>query len=158
MNTIEDRMVSYSECHTKFWNKTLHFIGVPLIIYATFIPMGWFRLAHFPNAPISGATLFVISVLIWYWRLDRALALLVLPLTVFLLMLSDIASQLPFLESLTYFWGFFFGGWIIQFLGHVIEGKKPALVDNASHFFSAPLFLSLEILVFLQLKKDMRGK
>ena len=41
----------------------------------------------------------------------------------------------------------FVGGWILQFIGHYIEGRKPALLDSISQaFFQAPLF-SLEVLL-----------
>ena len=32
-------------------------------------------------------------------------------------------------------------GWILQFIGHYIEGNRPALVDNLSAaFLTAPMF------------------
>ena len=36
---------------------------------------------------------------------------------------------------------FFILSWVAQFIGHYIEGKRPALVDNLSQaFIDAPLF------------------
>jgi uncharacterized membrane protein YGL010W len=34
----------------------------------------------------------------------------------------------------------FVGGWILQLVGHVFEGRKPALVDNLFQIFVAPIF------------------
>lgn len=47
----------------------------------------------------------------------------------------------------------FFGGWILQFIGHIIEGRKPALLDSiVQSFFQAPLF-SFEVLLPQLFKK-----
>ena len=38
-------------------------------------------------------------------------------------------------------WFMFVFGWIMQFIGHYIEGRKPALFDKyISVFFEAPLY------------------
>jgi len=40
--------------------------------------------------------------------------------------------------------------WIAQFVGHgVFEGRKPALMDNLLQVFSAPLFVTMEVLFLL---------
>ena len=42
-------------------------------------------------------------------------------------------------------------GWIIQLVGHAIEGKRPALADNILQVFNAPLFLTVEVLASMGL-------
>jgi uncharacterized membrane protein YGL010W len=32
-------------------------------------------------------------------------------------------------------------GWILQFVGHAIEGNRPAFIQNPVYFFVAPLWL-----------------
>ena len=39
----------------------------------------------------------------------------------------------------------FVGGWLLQFLGHVIEGNKPAFLTNPAHVFVAPLWMARKI-------------
>ena len=39
----------------------------------------------------------------------------------------------------------FVGGWILQLVGHVYEGRKPALADNLFQIFIAPIFLCAEL-------------
>jgi len=46
----------------------------------------------------------------------------------------------------------FVGGWILQLVGHVFEGRKPALVDNLFQIFIAPLFLAAEVFFALGYK------
>jgi uncharacterized membrane protein YGL010W len=40
----------------------------------------------------------------------------------------------------------FIGGWIIQFVGHVFEGRRPAFTDNIVQILMAPPFLIAEML------------
>lgn len=47
--------------------------------------------------------------------------------------------------------------WIAQFVGHgVFEGRKPALFDNILQVFSAPLFVTLEVLFMLGFYPELR--
>jgi uncharacterized membrane protein YGL010W len=42
--------------------------------------------------------------------------------------------------------GFFVVGWIVQFIGHYYEGRKPAFVDDLTGLLVAPMFVVLEAL------------
>jgi uncharacterized membrane protein YGL010W len=157
MKTIVEQMISYSSYHRDPRNKATHFIGVPLVIYSILIPMGWFRFAPV-DIPLSIAMLFILFVFLYYLKLDKVLALAQLPFTVALLYAADRASLLPFLESAQVFAASFVGGWIFQLTGHVFEGRRPALVDNIWQVFNAPLFLTLELLFILGIRRDMQKK
>ena len=41
--------------------------------------------------------------------------------------------------------GCFVGGWVLLFLGHRIEGNKPAFLTNPVHVFVAPVWLARKI-------------
>ncbi len=157
MKSLVEQMQSYASYHRDTRNKISHFFGVPLVVYSLFIPLGWFRWVHGP-APISAATLFYAGVFIYYCRLDYRIALLQMPISVGLLYLADQASTLPIKDSLAFFAASFVGGWIIQLLGHVFEGKRPALADNITQIFNAPLFLMVEFLIFLGFRKDLKAQ
>lgn len=158
MKTMAEQMAAYAAYHRDFRNKLTHFFGVPLVVFSLFVPMGWFRFAPMPELPLTGATVFFLSVMIYYLRLDWGVALFQAPISLVLLYFADKASLLPFADSLMIFLGTFIGGWIIQFTGHVFEGKRPALMYNALQIFNAPLFLSLEILMFLGFRRELRAK
>ena len=51
--------------------------------------------------------------------------------------------------------GMFIGGWILQFIGHHFEGKRPALVDNIFQGFIGPMFLVAETLVASGYRADL---
>ena len=155
MKSIEDQMVSYSSYHRDSRNKFTHFFGVPLVVFALFIPMGWFRFAPL-DIPLTMATIFMLFVTVYYLRLDWRLALIQLPFSLALYYGADRVAVLPFNESAVIFTISFVSGWIIQLLGHFFEGKRPALVDNVLQIFNAPLFLAIEALFLLGFRKQLR--
>ena len=155
MRSLREQMQSYGAYHRDPRNKLTHFVGVPLVMFALFLFLGWFRFVHAPDLPITVATLFYLVVSIYYLRLDYAVALLQLPFTLTLLWLADWAARLPFRQSLTVFLTTFVLGWIIQLAGHAIEGRRPALADNILQVFNAPLFLTVEVLALLGFRRDL---
>src|SRR6266704_2193409 len=52
---------------------------------------------------------------------------------------------------------FFVGGWVFQLVGHVWEGKRPALADNLFQAFIGPMFIMAEVLMALGLKQDLKA-
>ena len=149
MKTLREQLNSYAAYHYDWRNKITHFVGVPLVTFSIFVPLGWLRFVHDPNLPITGATVFYLVVLLYYLALDWKLALVQMPVTLGILWLADQASLLPFSTSLLIFLATFVAGWIIQLLGHFFEGKRPALADNLLQIFNAPLFLTVEVLYLL---------
>ena len=52
----------------------------------------------------------------------------------------------------------FVGGWILQLVGHVFEGRKPALADNLFQIFVAPIFLAAEVFFALGYKPQLHQR
>ena len=91
--------------------------------------------------------IFAAVVLVYYFILDVPLALAMLAVTGILVW---VGHQLAALSTGWIWFGILFvGGWILQLVGHVFEGRKPALADNLFQIFVAPIFLAAE--VFLRL-------
>ncbi len=155
MLTLKQHMQSYGAYHRDPRNKLTHFVGVPLVTFALFLFLGWFRFVHPEVLPITAATLFYLSVMIYYFRLDWRIALVQLPFTLTLLILSDWVAQWRMGLSASVFAVTFVSGWIIQLVGHAIEGRRPALADNILQVFNAPLFLSVEALAMAGLRRDL---
>jgi uncharacterized membrane protein YGL010W len=155
MLSLKQQMQSYGAYHRDPRNKLTHFLGVPLVTFSLFLFLGWFRFVHPEILPITAATLFYLSVCVYYFRLDWAIALIQLPFTLTLLMAADWAAQQSLAFSGTLFLTTFVLGWIIQLVGHAIEGRRPALADNILQIFNAPLFLTVEALALAGLRKDL---
>jgi uncharacterized membrane protein YGL010W len=155
MRTLRQQLDSYAAYHRDPRNKLTHFFGVPLVTFSLFLALSWFRFRFTPDLPLSAATLFYLVVLIYYLRLDWSIALLQVPFTLALLLIADRVALWPLGASIAVFAGAFAGGWIIQLVGHAIEGKRPALVDNLSQVFNAPLFLTAEVLFAMGRRRDL---
>ncbi len=92
MMSLKQQMQSYGAYHKDPRNKLTHFVGVPLVTFSLFLVLGWFRFVR-PEVPITAATLFYLGVVIYYLRLDWSVALMQLPVTLTLLMVSDWVAQ-----------------------------------------------------------------
>jgi uncharacterized membrane protein YGL010W len=157
MKSLAEQLGAYSAYHRDWRNKLTHFVGVPLVIFALFLFLGWLRFAPAPEDPYTGATLFYLVVFVYYLCLDWRVALLQAPFTLALLVLADRVALWPFAQSLAVFAGAFLGGWVVQLVGHGWEGRRPALADNVLQIFNAPLFLTAEVLFLLGLRPELRA-
>ncbi len=52
--------------------------------------------------------------------------------------------------------GLFAAGWVVQFVGHFFEGKKPAFVDDLVGLLIGPLFVTAEVGFLLGLRGEVR--
>jgi uncharacterized membrane protein YGL010W len=53
--------------------------------------------------------------------------------------------------------GLFVVGWVIQFIGHYYEGKKPAFMDDLRGLLVGPMFVTAEIGFALGLRHDTKA-
>ena len=51
--------------------------------------------------------------------------------------------------------GLFVVGWIIQFVGHIFEGRKPAFVDDITGLIIGPLFVVTEAGFLMGLRPEL---
>ena len=149
-------MATYAAYHQDARNKATHFIGVPLIVLSLFIPLAWLRV-DIGGVAISAAMLFAAAVLAYYFVLDVALALAMLVIFGLLIWLGERIAMLGALAGWSWFAALFVGGWILQLVGHVYEGRRPALADNLFQIFVAPIFLCAEIFFALGYKPDLQS-
>jgi uncharacterized membrane protein YGL010W len=158
MKSLAEQLEAYAAYHHDPRNTVTHFVGVPLVIFGLFIPLGWLRFAHYPEVPYTGATLFYLVTFLYYLCLDWQIALWQAPFTLTLLWLADRVALWTFRDSLLIFLAAFALGWTVQLLGHAFEGKRPALADNILQIFNAPLFLTVEVILLLGYRSDLRAQ
>jgi len=78
-----------------------------------------------------------------------------LAFTGFLVFLGDRIAAQGAAPGWIWFAVLFVGGWILQLVGHVFEGRKPALADNLFQIFVAPIFLAAEVFFALGYKPKL---
>ncbi len=157
MKTIEDQMSFYAAYHQDARNKATHFVGVPAIMLSLFIPLAWVRL-EVGGVTLTAAMLFAAVVLVYYFLLDVPLAVAMLAVTALLVLIGQKIADLGTLQGWAWFAVLFVGGWILQLLGHVFEGRKPALADNLFQIFVAPIFLAAEVFFALGYKPELQQR
>jgi uncharacterized membrane protein YGL010W len=54
--------------------------------------------------------------------------------------------------------GLFVVGWIIQFVGHIFEGRKPAFVDDVTGLIIGPLFVVTEAGFLMGLRSELEAQ
>jgi len=153
------QMKSYKSYHRDWRNKATHFVGVPMVVIGIFISLGWFRLKGFENQIfMSFGSVFFLGSIVYYWSLDRALAVVLALINLPLLYTAELFALSDWKESIKAFVFIETVAWSLQLLGHKFEGKRPALVDNLGQIFNAPLMLALEVLIFLGFKKEIANE
>src|SRR6185436_9679340 len=156
VKTLEEQMAIYAAYHRDPRNKATHFVGVPLIMLALLVPLSLhrFELAGFSVTP---AMLVAAALLAYYFVLDFALAVAMLVVLGALIWLAELLAAGGAAHAWIWFGAAFVGGWILQLVGHVFEGRKPALVDNLFQIFIAPIFLCAEVFFALGLRSGLRS-
>lgn len=140
------QMAFYTRYHRSIANKITHFIGVPMIVFSLMIPLQWFEVGIHLTGSLNLVWLSLLALFIYYVWLEWRLALLTIFVLVVLAMVARSCFFLfPTWQGFAWFAGLFVGGWVIQLIGHLFEGKRPALVDNVTQIFIAPIFLVAEV-------------
>jgi len=154
VKTLDQQMAVYAAYHRDRRNRLTHFVGVPAIVFAILVPMNWVPLGE----GLTLAHVFVGAVLAYYFLLDVPLAIATAAVTVALFYAAKLAAGGGYAAGWWWSGAFFVGGWILQLVGHVFEGRKPALADNLFQIFIAPIFLVAELFFALGLKREVRDK
>ena len=155
MKSLVDHLSQYAAYHRDPRNIASHFIGIPLIVVAVAV------LLSRPEWTVGGLWLSPAVVLAlfsawFYLRLELVLGVLM----TMLMGLSVWAGHVLAAQS-TPVWlgsgiGMFVVGWVIQFVGHYYEGKKPAFVDDVSGLIVGPLFVVAELAFLVGLRGDLK--
>src|SRR5262245_56630801 len=130
MRNANQLMIDYAAYHRDKRNIATHFIGIPLIVYSIGI------LLARPAFEVAGITLtpaWVVWALatVWYLALGNlALGIAVSMVNGVLIWLAHPLAAGSVASWLAWGIGTFVVGWVIQFVGHYYEGKKPAFVDD----------------------------
>jgi uncharacterized membrane protein YGL010W len=154
MKTLLDQLSNYADYHRSERNITTHLIGVPMIVLALMVLLS--RPTWVVNdLALSPAVFIVVVLLLYYLRLHIAMGLIMAALLVSGLFLSAWVATLDDAIWLAAGVGGFLLGWVIQFVGHYFEGRKPAFFDDVMGLAIGPLFVVAEVLFKLGLFSEL---
>jgi len=161
MKTLLDQLSNYADYHRSWRNIATHLVGIPMIVLALMALLS--RPTFMVGAvPISPAMLAAAVTLLYYLRLDLVFGLVMAVLFGLGLWWGAHVAGLDTSTWLSLSLGGFLVGWVIQFVGHFFEGRKPAFVDDLIGLAIGPLFVAAEVLfmlgLFSRLKRQIEDR
>jgi len=147
---------SYASVHRDWRNKATHFVGIPVIVFSLLLVLSLWRFEIGGREWTLSLAAAIAAVLGWM-ALDLGIGILMALLMAPAWYAAEaLAGALGSPSAIwTAFTVLFVGGWILQFLGHHYEGKRPALLDNIFQGFIGPMFLVAETVVVLGHRRDL---
>ena len=156
MKTLIDHLSQYADYHRDPRNIHTHFVGVPMIMFAVVVLLSrpaWMA----GELPVTPALFCALASCIFYFRLDARFGLAMAALLAAMLAVAQWVAAQGLAMWLATGIGMFLVGWVIQFVGHYYEGRKPAFVDDLVGLIVGPLFVVAEWAFALGLRKEVQA-
>ncbi|RZT31323.1 Mpo1 family 2-hydroxy fatty acid dioxygenase [Cupriavidus agavae] len=157
MKTLIDHLSQYAAYHRDARNVVTHFVGIPMIVLAVTTLLGR------PGMPLGDSGLLLTPAVVvyalaclFYLRLSLGFGLAMAAILAAFVCLGAWLAALSTTAWLASGIGLFVLGWVIQFVGHYFEGRKPAFVDDLVGLLVGPLFLVAETAFALGLARETR--
>lgn len=157
MKTLTEQLSQYAAYHRDRRNIFTHFIGIPMIVASICILLS--RPALSPDLLwLTPGAVIAALVTAYYLRLDARYGVVLGAYLWACLALAQSLAGLPTGTWLSVGGGLFFVGWVIQFIGHYFEGRKPAFVDDIIGLLIGPLFIAAEAGFLMGMRKEVEAE
>ena len=145
MRKIDQLFAEYAESHKNSTNKLIHWICVPLIFwtilgFVSYIPTPNIYLKYFGFLSLA-SIVSLILVSVFYFRLSWRIAVIMIFVMLLMEHLVSWANISLGRNSWILFLVIFVTTWILQFVGHKIEGKKPSFLKDLQFLLIGPIWL-----------------
>ena len=150
------QLAAYAAVHRDRRNKATHFVGIPIIVFSLLLVLSLWRFELLGREWTMSLAVAIVAVLGWM-ALDLGIGLVMAVLMAAAWFAAEaLAGSLGSASAVWMaFLALFVGGWVLQFLGHHYEGKRPALLDNIFQAFIGPMFLVAEAMVVMGQRTDL---
>jgi uncharacterized membrane protein YGL010W len=137
---VDTLLAHYGASHQHPTNEVIHFIAIPLIMLSL---VGLLFALH-PWVAYA----FIAASMVYYLRLSMVFffSMCAWSVVVIALLHAMGARVLPLSVAI------FVGAWIIQFIGHKIEGKKPSFFEDLQYLWVGPLFVLSKLFIKLGIR------
>lgn len=155
MKSLVDHLSQYAAYHRDPRNIASHFTGIPLIVVAVAVLLSrpeW----SLGGLWISPAVVVALASAWFYLRLEVKFGVLMTLLMGLSVWAGHVLAQQSTLVWLSSGLAMFVVGWVIQFVGHHYEGRKPAFVDDVSGLIVGPLFVVAEVAFMLGMRLELK--
>src|SRR5215203_167032 len=141
MKTITQWLEEYGSHHKNPVNKIIHWICVPLIFFSV---VGLLYSVKLPYTvfefKLNLAVFALVFVMLFYQKLSASLSFgmfLFSILCLYFCNMIELSGTPLWLLSIS----IFVAAWILQFIGHKIEGQKPSFTDDLQFLLIGPAWL-----------------
>ncbi len=136
---IDQLLAHYSLSHQHPVNERIHFLAVPLIMLTLIGLM-------FEIHP-AVAYVFLAASMVYYLRLSLVFSAVMAIWTALMLMVVFAMGEHRLLICVSVF----VGAWVLQFIGHKVEGQKPSFFEDVQYLWVGPLFVLRPLLLRFKL-------
>jgi uncharacterized membrane protein YGL010W len=154
-----DLLAQYATYHRDRRNIATHLVGVPMIVLAVALLLapGGLRVA---GVGLSWAWAAWLLAAAWYVTRGRFVlgAATALGIAALVWAAQSFSALAGAANALGWGAGLFALGWVIQFIGHYYEGRKPAFTEDLVALLVGPMFVMLELLALLGLFKGLTAE
>jgi uncharacterized membrane protein YGL010W len=137
---VDQLIAHYGSSHTHPTNELIHFVAIPLIM----LSLCGLVFAIHPWAAYA----FIAASMVYYARLSWVFFFSMCVWSAAILALVHAMGSQVLVASIA----IFVGAWIIQFIGHKIEGKKPSFFEDLQYLWVGPLFLLSKVFTKLGIR------
>lgn len=156
MRTANELLIQYAAYHRDRRNIVSHFIGVPMIVFAVGVLLAR-PVLGIGGVAVTPTWIAFAAASVWYLtRGNLVLGLAVSVAVAMLMVLAHGAALASVAVWLAWGIGFFAVGWVIQFIGHWYEGRKPAFFDDLIGLLVGPMFVVAEAMFMLGWNKPLQ--
>jgi uncharacterized membrane protein YGL010W len=156
MKRLEDQLSMYAMYHRDIRNIWTHFIGIPMIVLSVVVLLSRPQI-ELNEWIVTPARSLLLLVAIYYIFLNVKLGIAMSALLSLSVFAGEQVAALSTVEWLTWGISLFVAGWMIQFIGHYWEGKKPAFFDDIRGLLIGPLFVVVEALFLMGFLKTLQS-
>jgi uncharacterized membrane protein YGL010W len=151
MKSLVDHLANYASYHRDRRNIATHFVGIPMIVVAI---EG--LLARPALAGVTPGMVVTALAVLFYLALDLRFGVAMAGVLAAACWGGTQIAAASTASWLTVSIGLFVVGWIIQFIGHFFEGRKPAFVDDLVGLLVGPLFVVAEVAFAVGVRDEVR--
>jgi uncharacterized membrane protein YGL010W len=157
MKSVDDLLSQYAAYHRDRRNIGTHLVGIPMIVCGIEALLA--RAALSLNGwPLTAALLAALAASVFYLAVDRRYGVAMVAFLGATLWVGSSVAAGSIAAWLLGSAALFVGGWVIQFVGHAFEGRKPAFVDDVVGLLVGPLFVVAEVGFALGLRTPLRDE
>lgn len=158
MKSLGDQLTKYATYHRDRRNLATHLIGIPMIFVAVVTLLSRPVFGSPGGMALTPAWVVGAGAIAFYLALDVRFGLAMGAMTALAMKLGAWCAGMDTATWLGWGLGLFVVGWIVQFIGHAFEGKKPAFIDDLVGLLVGPLFIVAEIAFALGLRRSVRDE